>query len=105
MRDRCDCVCLCGMRRFFHFDLCEVGIVRVVYTFVCRKCGSDTRFISIIQDQVEITNILQHLAKQGRASPGCESCIAQLTIESYFFIPRKTPGELCSILPLDSQRS
>ena len=41
-----------------------------VHPFVCEKCGSDMRVIAIIQDQAEITKILQHLAKQGRAPPG-----------------------------------
>ena len=40
-----------------------------VHPFVCEKCASDMRVIAIIQDQAEITKILQHPAKQGRAPP------------------------------------
>ena len=57
-----------------------------VHPFVCQRCGSDMRVIAIIQDQAEITKILQHpgrmaeqhakratrLAKQGRAPPGMD---------------------------------
>ena len=43
-----------------------------VHPFVCEKCGADMRVIAIIQDQAEITKILRHLAKRGRAPPGVD---------------------------------
>ena len=43
-----------------------------VRSFVCEKCGSDMRVIAIVQDQAEVTKILQHLVKQGRAPPGVD---------------------------------
>ena len=43
-----------------------------VYPFVCEKCGCDMRVIAIIQDHAEITKILRHLAKLGRAPPGVD---------------------------------
>ena len=43
-----------------------------IHPFVCEKCGSDMRVIAIIQDQAEITKILRHLVKLGRAPPGVD---------------------------------
>ncbi len=40
--------------------------------FVCPKCGSEMRFIAIIQDVAEIKKILKHLKKVGRAPPGVD---------------------------------
>ena len=48
------------------------GLRAPVHPFVCEKCGSDMRVIAIIQDHAEITKILQHLVKRGRAPPGVD---------------------------------
>ena len=46
-----------------------------VHPFVCEKCGSDMRVIAIIQNQAEITKILRHLVKLGRAPPGVDPAL------------------------------
>jgi len=40
--------------------------------FVCPRCGSEMRVIAIIQDVAEITKILIHLRKVGRAPPSVD---------------------------------
>ena len=42
---------------------------------VCPKCGSQMNVIAVIEDPLEIRDILAHLVKSGRASPGFDPAL------------------------------
>jgi hypothetical protein len=51
----------------------ETGLIKKVYgtdPLICPKCQSEMKIIAIILEPEEITKILKHLIKIGRAPPG-----------------------------------